>query len=123
MPAASCTDSVQNGAETSADCGGPECSPCALGSACIADTDCAAGMCIGSVCAMPPASGAGGTSGAGGESGSEAGSGGEPPIEEPPDDGPVDDCDDAPEGTECDRECILPWNTARCTSRGDCSCL
>lgn len=71
-------------------------------------------------------SGAGGISGAGGMSGSEAGSAGQPladagTMEEPT--GPVDDCDGVPEGTECDRDCILPSNTARCNEQGNCSCL
>ena len=66
---------------------------------------------------------AGGMSGAG----SAAGTAGEPPVdagamEEPPTE-PVDDCQGVPEGTECDRDCILPSNTARCNERGDCSCL
>jgi hypothetical protein len=70
-------------------------------------------------------SGAGGVSGNAG-SGGEAGNGGAPPadagsMEEPNE--PVGDCEGVPEGTECDRDCILPSNTARCTERGDCSCL
>jgi len=65
-------------------------------------------------------------SGTGGMSGTEAGSAGEPPtdagtMEEPTE--PVDDCEGVPEGTECDRDCILPSNTARCNEQGDCSCL
>lgn len=44
-----------------------------------------------------------------------------PPAEEPIE--PVEDCDGVPEGTECDRDCILPSNTARCNRRGACSCL
>lgn len=47
----------------------------------------------------------------------DAGNGGEEPT------GPVDDCDGVPEGTECDRDCILPSNTAHCNARGECSCL
>jgi hypothetical protein len=84
-------------------------------------------MCIANVCAMAPASGgtggtggdsgSGGSSGEGGDSGS-SGAGGEPPIDEP-----VDDCEGVPEGTACNRDCILPGNTANCNSRGDCSCL
>lgn len=107
-PATLCGDGMQNGAETAIDCGGPDCMAC-----------------------PPPAggtggaggtAGSGGTSGSGGESGTsgEGGSGGE---EEPDPQEPVEDCDGVPEGTECDRDCILPSNTARCNSRGDCSCL
>lgn len=111
-PEPTCTDAMHNGAETSTDCGGPDCTPCALGSACMIDADCADATCVRSACTMPPSGGAGG---AGGTSGSDAG---EPPIDEP-----VQDCEGVPEGTECDRDCILPTNTARCNSRGNCSCL
>lgn len=82
-----------------------------------------------------PAAGAGGmsgeggmaSSGMGGMSGTGAGTAGEPPadagsIGEQPTE-PVDDCEGVPEGTECDRDCILPSNTAHCNARGDCSCL
>jgi len=120
MPEPSCTDAMRNGSETGTDCGGPDCAPCSLGSACTTDADCADGTCVSSVCTMPPSSGAGGASGTGGESGDSGGggAGGEPPIDEP-----VEDCEGVPEGTECDRDCILPTNTARCNSRGNCSCL
>jgi hypothetical protein len=75
------------------------------------------------------ASGAAGmaSAGAAGMAGSAAGAAGDPPadagtMEEPPTE-PVDDCEGVPEGTECDRDCILPSNTARCNESGDCSCL
>lgn len=80
--------------------------------------------CVEPACAMPTsgaggAGGGGGASGEGGASGAEAGGGGggDEPTE------PVDSCDGVPEGTECDRECIFPGNTAHCNARGDCSCL
>jgi hypothetical protein len=41
----SCGDGVLNGAETDEDCGGPECEPCALGLACLDDTDCQSAYC------------------------------------------------------------------------------
>jgi hypothetical protein len=130
-----CSDGMQNGAETGSDCGGPTCMPCALGSACLVDGDCVEGTCVVGTCTQPATSGTGGmggtgggtggtsgTGGTGGESGAsgEGGTGGD---DEPPLEGPVEDCDGVPEGTECDRDCILPSNTARCTSRGTCSCL
>lgn len=113
MPEPSCTDAMRNGAETSTDCGGSDCAPCSLGSACMADADCADATCVSSVCTMQPSGGTGGASGA---------DAGMPPIDEPIDE-PVEDCEGVPVGTECDRDCILPTNTARCNSRGNCSCL
>lgn len=49
----SCADKRQNGAETDIDCGGPLCGPCAAGSACKTDQDCAAGLtCANNACAV-----------------------------------------------------------------------
>jgi hypothetical protein len=81
-----------------------------------------AATCTEPPCMMPTAgsggmSGSAGMSGAGGMSNADAGNV-DPPIDEP-----VEDCDGVPEGTECDRDCILPGNTAHCNERGDCSCL
>ena len=45
----SCTDGVHDGFESDRDCGGA-CEPCALGAACIVDTDCASASCVGAVC-------------------------------------------------------------------------
>jgi hypothetical protein len=42
--APSCTDSVQDGFETDVDCGA-SCGGCAVGAACLADSDCASGQC------------------------------------------------------------------------------
>jgi hypothetical protein len=50
--AASCSDTVKNGAESDVDCGGGTCATCALGKACTAASDCASGNCVGSVCAV-----------------------------------------------------------------------
>jgi len=44
-----CDDGVQNGDETDLDCGG-SCSPCATGSACVVDADCASASCEAGVC-------------------------------------------------------------------------
>jgi hypothetical protein len=104
-PATLCGDGMQNGAETGIDCGGPDCMAC-----------------------PPPPGGAGGTAGSGGTGGAggasgTSGEGGSAGEEEPDPEEPVEDCEGVPEGTECDRDCILPSNTARCNSRGDCSCL
>jgi hypothetical protein len=110
-PATLCGDGTQNGAETGVDCGGPDCTACpppAGGTGGAGGTSGTGGM--------------GGMGGSGGESGTsgEGGSGGE---EEPDPEEPVQDCEGVPEGTECDRNCILPGNVAHCTSRGTCSCL
>src|SRR5688572_23304953 len=46
-----CSDGVQNGDETDVDCGGPDCSPCADGGACLVDGDCESGTCDNGTCA------------------------------------------------------------------------
>ena len=48
----SCSNNVTDGNETDVDCGGP-CAPCALGLSCVVDSDCASGLCNGSVCVEP----------------------------------------------------------------------
>jgi hypothetical protein len=50
----SCTDGVQNGAESDVDCGGA-CARCPNGKGCASDADCAAGLChpIDHVCGAP----------------------------------------------------------------------
>ena len=48
-----CTDGVQNGDETSTDCGG-SCSTCAFGESCGVDSDCASSTCQGGVCITSP---------------------------------------------------------------------
>jgi hypothetical protein len=48
---ASCTDSVQNGAETDVDCGGGACLKCASGRMCNVDDDCRNGSCASGKCA------------------------------------------------------------------------
>jgi peptidoglycan/xylan/chitin deacetylase (PgdA/CDA1 family) len=51
-----CDDGVQNGGESDVDCGGAtSCARCAVGRACAANSDCAAGRCESSVCVTPPA--------------------------------------------------------------------
>ena len=50
---ATCSDWTRNGKETDIDCGGPTCPSCANGKQCTAKTDCASGVCQGSVCAYP----------------------------------------------------------------------
>ncbi|MEE8410182.1 MAG: hypothetical protein V3T05_11290 [Myxococcota bacterium] len=50
---ASCVppDDLQNGSETDIDCGGPDCSGCAVGEGCLIGTDCVTGSCgVGDVC-------------------------------------------------------------------------
>lgn len=42
-----CSDNEKNGDETDKDCGGPECSACNTGSACLTGTDCATKICAG----------------------------------------------------------------------------
>ena len=55
--APTCSDTFQNQGETDVDCGGPNCSPCALTKHCMQTSDCAAGVCTGNVCS-PAALGA-----------------------------------------------------------------
>lgn len=52
-----CADGIQNGAETSVDCGGL-CGPCALGKACGGASDCASEQCSDGVCCDAPCKGA-----------------------------------------------------------------
>jgi hypothetical protein len=48
---ASCSDGVQNGAETDIDCGGSACAACANGGRCQRASDCQSGACNQSTCA------------------------------------------------------------------------
>lgn len=49
IPAGNCSNSLKDGAESDADCGGPTCSArCAAGKACVLGSDCASGTCSGS---------------------------------------------------------------------------
>lgn len=51
----SCSDLIKNGSETDVDCGGPTCSPCVDGLACVIATDCAHNACgPASTCVAPP---------------------------------------------------------------------
>ena len=50
---ASCTDGVQSGGETDADCGGGACAPCPSGLRCTAARDCVSGVCLTGACAQP----------------------------------------------------------------------
>lgn len=45
-----CDDMAQNGAETDVDCGGAACPACGPGLACVIDSDCAGGSCVGNTC-------------------------------------------------------------------------
>jgi hypothetical protein len=57
--APSCSDLVQNGAESDTDCGGagapvyPVCKACATGQKCAADGDCESDHCVGNACQAP----------------------------------------------------------------------
>jgi hypothetical protein len=52
--APSCTDGVQNGAETDLDCGGGGlCGACSDGKVCAANGDCTSQVCTGNVCQAP----------------------------------------------------------------------
>jgi len=46
----SCSDGVQNGSETSTDCGGGSCPPCGDGLGCGNGSDCINGVCLGNLC-------------------------------------------------------------------------
>lgn len=48
-----CSDSIQNGAETDVDCGGGTCSTCATGQTCSVGADCATGRCTSGTCVAP----------------------------------------------------------------------
>jgi Collagen triple helix repeat (20 copies) len=50
--APTCTDGVKNGNETDTDCGGPTCSTCAAGNACLVQADCSSGNCVGNICTV-----------------------------------------------------------------------
>jgi hypothetical protein len=46
----SCIDNVKNGDETSIDCGGNSCGPCADSKACVKSSDCVSGDCFNNIC-------------------------------------------------------------------------
>jgi len=55
--AATCVDTIKDGVETDVDCGGGgtmNCPPCALGKACLVNSDCASEVCTAHVCTAPP---------------------------------------------------------------------
>merc|ERR1711871_113128 len=51
--APTCSDLVQNGAETSEDCGGATCPACSAGRTCAVASDCRSGVCSNGLCAIP----------------------------------------------------------------------
>lgn len=51
-----CTDGRVNGRESDVDCGGAQCSGCGAGLVCLADTDCASGVCTLNRCVAPSCS-------------------------------------------------------------------
>ncbi|MEZ4450462.1 MAG: DUF4215 domain-containing protein [Nannocystaceae bacterium] len=51
-----CADGAKNGDETDLDCGGPSCSPCAVGQACKVAEDCETNSCITNLCTPTPTS-------------------------------------------------------------------
>lgn len=51
--APTCMDNVKNGAETGADCGGPDCSKCPKDENCSNPNDCQSGVCRAGVCIEP----------------------------------------------------------------------
>jgi hypothetical protein len=53
LSAVTCSDQVQNGAETDVDCGGPTCPKCAQGKKCSVASDCQSGICTGGICTCP----------------------------------------------------------------------
>jgi hypothetical protein len=87
----SCTDGVLNGDETSLDCGGPDCTGCPDGSACVENGDCTSGTCTAGTCGEPAPSCDDGT-----QNGSET-----------DDDCGGTDCPACPDGSSCveDSDC------------------
>ncbi len=53
-PVEPCSDGEMNGNESDIDCGGGSCQPCAEGSTCNMNIDCAQGICTDGVCGPPP---------------------------------------------------------------------
>jgi hypothetical protein len=53
-----CDDTMKNGDETDADCGGANCGPCAQGKTCAAATDCMSTFCADGVCCADACDGA-----------------------------------------------------------------
>lgn len=49
----SCTDGIMNGTESGIDCGGGSCPACGTGQGCLADSDCATGVCSSGTCIAP----------------------------------------------------------------------
>lgn len=49
-PTITCSDGIQNGAESDVDCGGGTCARCADGKKCSTRNDCASALCVGGVC-------------------------------------------------------------------------
>lgn len=50
ISAVSCNDGIQNQDETDIDCGGLQCTRCALNESCAIDNDCRSGFCNSSIC-------------------------------------------------------------------------
>ena len=54
LPQPNCSDGKKNGGETDIDCGGPNCSACAIGKTCTKTSDCSnPNLCSTKVCAQP----------------------------------------------------------------------
>ncbi len=53
LPGATCSDSLQNGAETDVDCGGGTCPACNIGQHCGGAGDCTSGFCAANTCTAP----------------------------------------------------------------------
>jgi len=54
---ATCKDQIQNQGESDVDCGGKQCTACALNRACALASDCQSGVCLSSLCVPVSASG------------------------------------------------------------------
>ena len=53
LSASTCGNGKKDGRESDVDCGGPDCSPCAVGGACKFGSDCRGGLCIANKCSGP----------------------------------------------------------------------
>lgn len=98
---AACDDGVENGAETSLDCGGPECDPCEVDAECVEGSDCQSGMCVAMICVLAESC----TDGEENGNETDVDCGGDC---EPCDEGESCEIDDDCDSGSCDGTCLAP---------------